>query len=185
MNSPPTFFGPAGEPVPAVDAEDLQTAYEILTDPARRPAGGGTVGFSIHIFSRCCKAGADIPAVAYRAMMLQLLPMMAHEQIAPLMKDDGKFDALFTAMDCVLHNHKGIYCSSELTSGLSAYNAMSEHGVRSSKALKQKLGEDWFKANIEERNKAAAADFAKRIFLEKKGQIPVINPGPLTVPSWG
>jgi hypothetical protein len=80
--------------VPAVDAEDLQTAYEILTDPARRPAGGGTVGFSIHIFSRCCKAGADIPAVAYRAMMLQLLPMMAHEQIAPLMKDDGKFDAL-------------------------------------------------------------------------------------------
>jgi hypothetical protein len=62
---------------------------------------------------------------------------------------------------------------------------MSEHGVRSSKALKQKLGEDWFKANIEERNKAAAADFAKRIFLEKKGQIPVINPGPLTVPSWG
>src|SRR6478672_6452895 len=92
MNSPPTFFGSprsffgtAGEPVPAVDAEDLQTAYEILTDPAHRPAGGGSVGFSIHIFTRCGKAGADIPAVTYRAMMLQLLPMLAREQIAPLM----------------------------------------------------------------------------------------------------
>jgi hypothetical protein len=93
MNSPRTFFGTAGEPVPAVDAEDLQTAYEILTDPRHRPAGAGPVGFSVDIFSRVCKAGADISAVAYRAMMLHLLPMVAREQIAPLMKDDGKFDA--------------------------------------------------------------------------------------------
>lgn len=91
----------------------------------------------------------------------------------------------FTSMDCVLHNQKGIYCSSELTSGLRAYKAMAEHGVKSGKALKQKLGEDWFKKNIEERNKEYAADFAKRILLETKREIPVINPGPLTVPSWG
>lgn len=79
--------------MPAVDAGDLQTAYEILTDPARRPAVNGRTGFSVDKFIRACKAGADIPAVAYRAMMLQLLPTVAREQIATLMKDDGKFDA--------------------------------------------------------------------------------------------
>jgi hypothetical protein len=94
MNAMPSFFGTAGEAVPAVDAEDLQTAYEILTDRAHRPAGGGRAGFSIEVFSRACKAGADISAVSYRAMMLQLLPTLAHEQIGPLMKDDGKFDVM-------------------------------------------------------------------------------------------
>ena len=49
MNSPPTFFGTAGEPVPAVDAGDLQTAYEILTDV------NGRTGFSIDKFIRACK----------------------------------------------------------------------------------------------------------------------------------
>ena len=79
--------------MPAVDAADLQTAYEILTDRARRPGGNGHAGFSIDKFIRACKAGADIPAVAYRAMMLQLLPKVAREHITPLMKDDGKFNA--------------------------------------------------------------------------------------------
>jgi hypothetical protein len=88
MNASPSFFGIAGEPVPAVDPEDLQTAYEILTDPAHRPAGA----YSTRIFDKACKAGADIPAVAYRAMMLQVLPMVAREQIASLTKDDGEFD---------------------------------------------------------------------------------------------
>jgi hypothetical protein len=94
MNAMASLFGRAGEPVPTVDAEDLQTAYEILTDPAHRPAGGGQVGFSIDIFRRTCKAGADISAVTYRAMMLQLLPMVAREQVAPFVKEDGKFDAM-------------------------------------------------------------------------------------------
>jgi|SRR5215470_4199031 len=90
MNASPRFFGTAGEPVPAVDAEDLQNAHEILTDRAHRRAGA----FSTRIFNRACKAGADISAVAYRAMILQLLPTIAREQVAPLTKEDGKFDAL-------------------------------------------------------------------------------------------
>jgi hypothetical protein len=73
-----------------VDAVDLQSVYEILTDRAHRSAGA----FSTRIFDGACRGGADISAVSYRAMMLQLLPMFAREQVAPLMKDDGKFDAL-------------------------------------------------------------------------------------------
>jgi hypothetical protein len=57
MNSPPTFFGTAGEPVLAVDAEDPQTAYEILTDPAHRPPSGGRGGFSIDFLIRLAKPG--------------------------------------------------------------------------------------------------------------------------------
>ena len=90
MHASPSFFGTSGEPVPVVDAEDLQTAYEILTDPAHRTAGA----FTTRIFDKACKPGADIPAVAYRAMILQVLPMLAREQIAPRMKEDGKFDPL-------------------------------------------------------------------------------------------
>ena len=39
MDVPPPFLGTPGEPVPAVDAEDLQAAHDILTNPARRPPG--------------------------------------------------------------------------------------------------------------------------------------------------
>ena len=92
MNASPTFFGTEGEPVPAVDAEDLKAAYEVLIDRTHQPPRNGRTGFSIDAFRRACKPGAHIPAVAYRAMMLQLLPTVAREQIAPLMKDDGKFD---------------------------------------------------------------------------------------------
>jgi hypothetical protein len=32
MNASPSFFGTGGEPVPAVDAEDLQTVYDVETE---------------------------------------------------------------------------------------------------------------------------------------------------------
>ena len=40
-----------------------------------------------------CKPGADIPAVSYRCMMLQLLPMLAREPFAGFIKEGGKLDA--------------------------------------------------------------------------------------------
>jgi hypothetical protein len=46
MNALPSFFGTGGEPVPAVDAEDLQTAYEILIGRIGRLSVGGSASAS-------------------------------------------------------------------------------------------------------------------------------------------
>jgi hypothetical protein len=58
--------------------------------------------------------------------------------------NNPQFATLFTAMECVLNGENAIYCSSELTSGLRAFNEMRNQRVKTSMELKDKLGSEWF-----------------------------------------
>src|SRR5215472_12984636 len=98
---------------------------------------------------------------------------------------DPKFAPYFTAMDCVLNGEKAVYCSSELTSGLRAFNEMRNHGVRSSAELKKKLGSKWFQKNIFDPNAKSTNEFAASVRRAQPGQTPVITPAPLYVQDWG
>ncbi len=97
----------------------------------------------------------------------------------------AKFAPYFTAMDCVLNGERGVYCSSELTSGLRAFEEMRKHEVKSSGELKDKLGRDWFQKNVFDPNAKATNEFAASIRRGQPGQTPVITPAPLFVQGWG
>lgn len=98
---------------------------------------------------------------------------------------DAKFAPYLTAMDCVVNGEKAIYCSSELTSGLRAFDQMREHGVKSSAELKGKLGSDWFQKNIFDPNAKLTNEFAASVRQAQTGKTPVITPAPLFVKGWG
>jgi len=91
----------------------------------------------------------------------------------------------FSAMDCVRQLGKPIYCSSELTSGYRAYQAMETFGAKTTDELKRKFGDGWFKETIQVPNEKEAELFATSVLLEQTDKTPVINPGPLSVPGWG
>jgi hypothetical protein len=93
-----------------------------------------------------------------------------------------------SAFDCVLKPGKtAIYCSSELTSGQRWNRILAQHDVRSSAALKDKLGaaeyEHCYQMNMET-NKGWSARFAKIIRYGQNDGTEVIDPGPLKVPDW-
>jgi hypothetical protein len=92
MVAPAPFFGSPGEPVPSVDVEDLQAAYRLLTDPGPRPAGSGPGTVSMYAFESACKPGANLAAVTFRAIMLQVLPMMLRERASALLTKEGRFE---------------------------------------------------------------------------------------------
>jgi hypothetical protein len=87
-------------------------------------------------------------------------------------------------MDCVLNEKKAVYCSSELTSGLRAFNEMRSHGVKSSAELKEELGREWFQKNIFDPNADSTNEFAAAIRRAQKGQTLVITPAPLFIQGW-
>jgi hypothetical protein len=95
-----------------------------------------------------------------------------------------QFATLFTAMECLLNGENAIYCSSELTSGLRAFNEMRKQRVKTSAELKDKLGSEWFPKifgpNIELANK-----FAESVRRAEDGKMLVITPAPLKVEDWG
>jgi hypothetical protein len=98
---------------------------------------------------------------------------------------DVQFAPYFTAMDCLLNQEKAVYCSSELTSGLRAFNEMRKHGVKSSVELKERLGPKWFQKNIFDPNATLTNDFAASVRQSHTGRTLVITPAPLFVKGWG
>jgi len=98
--------------------------------------------------------------------------------------NNPQFATLFTAMECVLNGENAIYCSSELTSGLRAFNEMRKQRVKTSAELKDKLGSEWFPKifgpNIDLANK-----FAETVRRAEDGEMLVITPAPLKVEDWG
>ena len=77
----PPFGGKPGEPVPAVDPEDLKTVWQIGTDvQANHP--GTQVAIGADLLKQACKPGADIQAVGYRASLVWMMSHMAPEQLA-------------------------------------------------------------------------------------------------------
>lgn len=87
-------------------------------------------------------------------------------------------------MECVLNGENAIYCSSELTSGLRAFNEMRNQRVKTSMELKDKLGSEWF-SKIFGPNIELANTFAESVRRVEDGKMLVITPAPLKVQDWG
>ena len=91
---------------------------------------------------------------------------------------------IFSGIDCLLNGEKGMYCSSELTSGLRLYQSLREHGVRSRQELEELLGEVWFETNIFQRNVHSACEFAKDIKAHLDQHSMIITPAPFVAQGW-
>ncbi len=104
--------------------------------------------------------------------------------MSSIKSNNPQFATLFTAMECVLNGENAIYCSSELTSGLRAFNEMRKQRVKTGAELKGKLGSEWFPKifgpNIELANK-----FAESVRRAEDSKMLVITPAPLKVEDWG
>ena len=89
----------------------------------------------------------------------------------------------FSAMDCVLNGEKGVYASSELTTGRRAYELVRQHGAESVHQLREILGEDPHRSLILDANCEEASSFARRLRAEL-GDVQVITPAPFAAPGW-
>lgn len=89
----------------------------------------------------------------------------------------------FSAMDCILMGERGIYASTELTSGFRVYQACRDASVRTTDEVKKKMGADWYRRHIWDANVALALQFAGAIRKEQEGRI-VITPAPFMAPGW-
>lgn len=91
----PNFGGKPGEPVPAVDPEDLRIVWQIGKDIQAQHSGPKAVGGVI--FEQACKPGADVEAVFYRATQIWMIDHIAPELLAQFTRDGQPDDAVFRA----------------------------------------------------------------------------------------
>ncbi len=93
---PPMFAGKPGEPVPAVDPEDVKTVWQIGID-AQANHPGKNLAVGVESMKHACKPGADIEAIWYRASLAWLITQIAPEQLARFMRDGQPNDAVLRA----------------------------------------------------------------------------------------
>ena len=94
MGGPPHFGGEPGTPVPIVHPEDLKAVWQVYREiELQRP--GQRVGVCMSVIERACKPGANVQAVVYRTMMLQLIRHLAPEQLVPWMKKGDVDEEVF------------------------------------------------------------------------------------------
>jgi hypothetical protein len=91
---------------------------------------------------------------------------------------------ILSAMDCLLHREHVIYCSSELTSGFRLYEMLGERGLKTAAELKQKMGDEWFTANLWDPNVRVAVEFAESVRHRYSDRTIVITPAPFSAPGW-
>ena len=91
----PGFGGKPGEPVPAVDPEDLKTVWQIGRDA--QVHWGKKVAIGADLVKRACKPGANIEAVMYRSWFVRLTAEIAPEQSARFTREGQPDDAVFRA----------------------------------------------------------------------------------------
>lgn len=92
---PPNFGGKPGESVPAVDAEDLKTAWQIGND-AQATHPGQNVAIGLDLLRQACRPGAD-NAVSYRSMLVWMMSQIAPEQLERFMREGHPNDLVFCA----------------------------------------------------------------------------------------
>jgi hypothetical protein len=96
VQEPPRFGGKPGEPVPAVDPEDVKTVWQIGRDvEVNHP--GKDVAVGVNVMKQVCKPGADIEAVSYRAGFAWLISQIAPEHLARFTREGQLDDAVFRA----------------------------------------------------------------------------------------
>src|ERR1700682_1262909 len=93
LQEPPRYGGKPGEPVPAVDPQDVKTVWQIGRDAQANHVGA--VG--VDLMKHACKPGADIEAVCYRAGLVWLITQIAPEDLARFTREGQPDDAVFRA----------------------------------------------------------------------------------------
>jgi hypothetical protein len=91
MKDAPKFGGALGTPVPAVDPKDLKTAFELYRR-ANASTNPKKVTQSRDALELARKAGASLPAVSYRATILDLLLHAPENPLGPWVKENGQLD---------------------------------------------------------------------------------------------
>jgi hypothetical protein len=92
----PVFGGKPGEPVPAVDPDDLKAVWQLHRDvEASYP--GERFAIDMSIMAAACKPGADVHAIAYRAGQLAVATQMLPQQLTKLHKEGYLDDAAYRA----------------------------------------------------------------------------------------
>lgn len=93
-------LGNPGEPVAAVDPEDLKSFWQRTRDlQAAYP--DQSVGVTFEAVGSMCVPGANPAAVWYRSAMIFGLQRVAPEQLAPWVKDEEVSDAVFRVMGTI------------------------------------------------------------------------------------
>jgi hypothetical protein len=90
----------------------------------------------------------------------------------------------FSALDCVLNGEKGVYASTELTSGRRAQAILREIGASRSSDLATHLDRDGYATRVWNPNAAAAMKFAQDLRHSLGGNQLVITPAPFLAPGW-
>jgi hypothetical protein len=92
--TPHSFGGNPGEPVPEADPDDLKTLWQQTHDlQARHP--GQNVAICLDLMKTMFKPGANAEAIFYRSSMIWLLHQFAQEQLYPWVKGEQVSDAVF------------------------------------------------------------------------------------------
>jgi hypothetical protein len=105
LQEPPEFGGKPGEPVPAVDPENLKTVWQIGQDTL---AGHQGVAIGADLMKQLCKPGADIAAVSYRASLIWMVTQIAPEDMQRFTRDGQPDDAVFRAAAMVPAEWMGV-----------------------------------------------------------------------------
>ena len=90
---PLPFGGKPGEPVPAVDPDDVKSVWKLGKEAEAR----GVKAIGGAIIEQACKPGADTGAVYYRATSIWMMAHIAPEQLAQFTRDGQPDDAVFRA----------------------------------------------------------------------------------------
>lgn len=93
-------------------------------------------------------------------------------------------DLALSAIDCVLNGEKGVYASSELTTGRRVQSVLREIGARRSSDLRPQLGEKEYATRIWNPNVNEAMAFARGLHHSLGGNQLVITPAPFMAPGW-
>jgi hypothetical protein len=97
----------------------------------------------------------------------------------------GEESALaFSAIDCVLNGEKGVYASTELTTGRRAQALLRELGGQRSSELRERLGVSEYQTRLWNPNVEGAMSFARQLHHSLGGNQIVITPAPFAAPGW-
>lgn len=93
-------------------------------------------------------------------------------------------DLALSAIDCVLNGERGIYASSELTTGRRVHSVLREIGATRSSDLRRQLGDAEYQTRIWNPNVEGAMAFARRLHHSLGGNQLLITPAPFSAPGW-
>ena len=89
-----------------------------------------------------------------------------------------------SALDCALLGRRGVYASSELTTGRRAQRLQREHNLPDPAALRDGLGAERYRTLLWSPNVGAAVAFADELRSLLGGAELVISPAPFDAPGW-